>query len=225
MSITSMSLISLNVYSIYHIKRSFKMNEKVAIYLRVSTSNQDITNQLIPLQEYADKMSYQVVKVYSDDGISGAKSRIDRPSLDLMLRDATKGHFKKILCYDISRLGRNIQHLITILNDMQSIRCNIFFLTQGIDTSTVHGKMIFSMMGVLAEWERGIIQERINAGIKRARFEGKKLGRPSSINDSLVTAVKLLRGKGLGIRKIATELKIGVSTTMRIIKQTEQLTI
>ena len=80
-------------------------------------------------------------------------------------------------------------------------------------------------MGVLAEWERGIIQERINAGIKRARFQGKKLGRPSSINDSLVTAVKLLREKGLGIRKIATELKIGVSTTMRIIKQTEQLTV
>ena len=201
------------------------MNEQVAIYLRVSTTSQDTTNQLIPLKEYANKMNYKVVKVYSDDGISGAKSRNERPSLDLMLKDATKGHFTKILCYDISRLGRNIQHLITILNDMQSMQCNIFFLTQGIDTSTVHGKMIFSMMGVLAEWERGIIQERINAGLKRARYEGKKLGRPSSINDSLVTAVKLLREKGLGIRKIATELKIGVSTTMRIIKQIEPLSI
>jgi DNA invertase Pin-like site-specific DNA recombinase len=199
------------------------MNKRVAIYARVSTANQDITNQLIPLQEYANKMNYQVIKVYSDDGISGSKSRIDRPSLDLMLKDATKGHFNKILCYDISRLGRNIQHLITILNDMQSMKCNIFFLTQGIDTQTVHGKMIFSMMGVLAEWERGIIQERINAGITRARCEGKKLGRPSSINDSLIRAVRLLREKGLGIRKIATELKIDVSTTMRIIKQVEPL--
>lgn len=191
--------------------------EKVVIYLRVSTNKQETENQLIPLKEYVEKMNYELVNVYRDEGISGSKGRDQRPQLDLMLKEANQHKFSKILCYDISRLGRSLKDLVNILTDLNTMKIDLYFFQQGIDTSTTQGRMMFQLMGVFAEYERQIIVSRVNAGLRRAKDQGKKLGRPTSINQSLITAVKMLRDKGTGIRKIASELKIGVGTTMKIL--------
>jgi DNA invertase Pin-like site-specific DNA recombinase len=201
------------------------MTINVAVYLRCSTEGQDTTNQVIPLREYANRMNYRIVNEYCDHGISGSKSRNDRPALNEMMKDAVKGKFSKILVYSIDRLGRNISHLIEILDDLGNMKINLFFLSQGIDTETHHGKMVFQLMGILAQWERELIKERINVGISRAKSQGKHCGRPTNINESLVNAVMMLRNKGMGIRKIATELKIGVCTTMKILKSNQLQTI
>ena len=189
--------------------------EKTAIYMRVSTTLQTTENQLIPLTEYAKRMGLEIVSVYKDEGISGVKSK--RPALNEMLKDAVKGKFSQILIYDISRLGRSLKELINLLNDFNQLKIRLVFLQQGIDTSTSTGQMMFNLLGVFAEWERNTIVDRVNAGLDRARLEGKKLGRPSTINDSVINAVRLLRSKSLGIRKIATELKVGVGTVMKIL--------
>lgn len=189
--------------------------EKTAIYMRVSTTLQTTENQLIPLTEYAKRMGLEIVSVYKDEGISGVKSK--RPALNDMLKDAVKGKFSQILIYDISRLGRSLKELINLLNDFNQLKIRLVFLQQGIDTSTSTGQMMFNLLGVFAEWERNTIVDRVNAGLDRARLEGKKLGRPTTINDSVINAVRLLRSKSLGIRKIATELKVGVGTVMKIL--------
>jgi DNA invertase Pin-like site-specific DNA recombinase len=189
--------------------------EKTAIYMRVSTTLQTTENQLIPLTEYAKRMGLEIVSVYKDEGISGVKSK--RPALIDMLKDAVKGKFSQILIYDISRLGRSLKELINLLNDFNQLKIRLVFLQQGIDTSTSTGQMMFNLLGVFAEWERNTIVDRVNAGLDRARLEGKKLGRPTTINDSVINAVRLLRSKSLGIRKIATELKVGVGTVMKIL--------
>ena len=189
--------------------------EKTAIYMRVSTTLQTTENQLIPLTEYAKRMGLEIVSVYKDEGISGVKSK--RPALNEMLKDAVKGKFSQILIYDISRRGRSLKELINLLNDFNQLKIRLVFLQQGIDTSTSTGQMMFNLLGVFAEWERNTIVDRVNAGLDRARLEGKKLGRPTTINDSVINAVRLLRSKSLGIRKIATELKVGVGTVMKIL--------
>ena len=189
--------------------------EKTAIYMRVSTTLQTTENQLIPLTEYAKRMGLEIVSIYKDEGISGVKSK--RPALNEMLKDAVKGKFSQILIYDISRLGRSLKELINLLNDFNQLKIRLVFLQQGIDTSTSTGQMMFNLLGVFAEWERNTIVDRVNAGLDRARLEGKKLGRPTTINDSVINAVRLLRSKSLGIRKIATELKVGVGTVMKIL--------
>lgn len=135
-----------------------------------------------------------------------------------MMKDAVKGKFNQILIYDISRLGRSLKHLVTILNDLNKCNVRMIFIQNGIDTSNSTGTMMFNLLGVFAEWERNTIVDRVNAGLERAKQNGKKLGRPTSINESLIKAVQLLRDKKLGIRKIATQLKIGVGTTMKIVE-------
>ena len=191
--------------------------EKTAIYMRVSTSLQTTDNQLLALQDYATRMNYEITSIYKDEGISGIKNKSQRPSLNEMMKDVVKGKFSQILIYDISRLGRSLKDLVNILNDFNQSKVRLIFIQNGIDTSNSTGQMMFQLLGVFAEWERQTIVDRVNAGLVRARQAGKKLGRPSTINDSVISAVKLLRNQNLGIRKISTQLRIGVGTVMKII--------
>ncbi len=191
--------------------------EKTAIYMRVSTSLQTTDNQLVALQEYAFRMNYEITSIYKDEGISGVKNQNQRPALNSMMKDVVKGKFSQILIYDISRLGRSLKDLVNILNDFNQSKVRLIFIQNGIDTSNSTGQMMFQLLGVFAEWERQTIVDRVNAGLVRARQNGKKLGRPSTINDSVISAVKLLRNQNLGIRKISTQLRIGVGTVMKII--------
>jgi DNA invertase Pin-like site-specific DNA recombinase len=186
--------------------------KKVAIYARVSTSSQTTDNQLLDLRQTAQRMGYTIVAEFVDNGISGAKSRCDRPALDQMLKQATQRRFDMILCWDISRLGRSLQNLVEILTELQSLKIDLFFQQQGLDTSTSSGRMMFSVFGALAEYERELIRERVIAGQQRAKAQGVKLGRPSKMNDGLRTAIKLLREKGMGIKQIAAQCQVGVGS-------------
>lgn len=188
------------------------MSKRIAIYARVSTDKQTVDNQLLELRSLCERLGYSIVQEYTDNGISGAKSRNDRPALDALLKDATRRRFDMVMCWSIDRLGRSLQHLVEILNELQALKIDLFFQQQGMDTSTPSGRMIFSVFGAIGEFERNLIRERVIAGQQRAKAQGKKLGRPSKMNDGMRTAVTLLREKGVGIKAIAKQLQIGVGT-------------
>ena len=191
--------------------------KKVAIYARVSTDKQTVTNQLIQLREVAERCGYEIVQEYTDEGISGAKGRSERPALNEMMKAATQRKFDMIMVWSIDRLGRSLQNLVEILNELQNMRIDLFFQQQGLDTSTPSGRMMFSVFGALAEFERALIRERVIAGQNRAKAKGKKLGRPSKMNEGLRTAIQLLRQKGMGIKQIAKECGVGVGTVYSVI--------
>ena len=191
--------------------------KKVAIYARVSTSSQDSSNQLLELRIIAKRMGYEVVSEFIDNGISGSKGREGRPALDLMMKSATQRKFDMVMCWSIDRLGRSLQNLVEILNELQSMRIDLFFLQQGMDTSTPSGRMIFSVFGAIGEFERNLIRERVIAGQKRAVANGVKIGRPSKMNDGMRSAIQLLREKGMGIKQIAKQLQVGIGTVYSVI--------
>ena len=191
------------------------MNKRVAIYARVSTDKQTCENQLNELRSVAERMQYIIVDEFIDEGISGATS--SRPSLDALMKSATQRRFDMVMCWSIDRLGRSLQNLIEILNELQSLKVDLFFMQQGMDTSTSAGRMMFSIFGALAEFERNLIRERVIAGQQRAISQGVKIGRPSKMNDGMKNAIKLLRERGIGIKQIARELKIGIGTVYSVI--------
>jgi len=194
--------------------------KKVGCYYRVSTKNQTILNQKLELESLAERMGYEIVAEYKDEGISGAKNRDERPALNSMMKDAVRGKFEMILCYDLSRLGRNLEELIRIMNEMNSLNINLFFYREAINTDSSSGKLMFSMFGVLAQWEKSLISERIISGQNRARTQGKKIGRPSTFNEGLMQAVRKMREKGMGIVAISRTLGIGVSSVYRSLETT-----
>jgi len=208
-----------DMYQIYRKKGEYVM-KKVATYCRVSTKNQTVLNQELELQQLAQRMGYEIVAEYKDEGISGTKNRDERPALNEMIKDAVRGKFEMILVYDLSRLGRNLEELIRILNEMNQQNINLFFYREAINTETSSGKMMFSMFGVLAEWERNLIAERIVSGQNRARTQGKKIGRPSTFNDGLKQAVRKMREKGMGIVAISKTLGCGVSSVYKSLSTT-----
>ena len=188
------------------------MTKKVAIYARVSTDKQTCENQLIELREVADRNNWEIVGEYVDKGISGAKGRDQRPQFDLLIKDGIRKKYEMILAYDVSRLSRSLQDLVQFMNDLNTKGIDLFLMKNGISTDTPSGKMMFQMCGVFAEFERTMISERIKSGMQRAKKEGRSIGRKSNMNDSLKTSVQLLRDKGMGIRRIASTLGIGVGT-------------
>src|SRR5215813_4039987 len=152
--------------------------KRAAIYLRVSTIDQTTANQERELREIAGRVGYEIVKVYKDHGVSGAKGRDKRPAFDALCRDATKRQFDVVMAWSVDRLGRSLQDLVSFLSEIHALRVDLYLHQQGLDTTTPAGKALFQMMGVFAEFERAIIQERVRAGLARARSEGKRLGRP-----------------------------------------------
>ncbi len=188
---------------------------RCVIYTRVSTNNQTIDNQLNVLREIAKLKGYEIVREYTDEGISGAKGREERKGFDELIKDATRKKFDIILCWSVDRLGRNLSHLVSFLNEIQSVGCDLYIHQSGLDTSTPMGKMMFQLTGIFAEFERSMISERVIAGQKRSK---KKNGRPTNMNDGLVHSIKYMREQGVGIRKIATELQVGVGTIYKVLE-------
>jgi DNA invertase Pin-like site-specific DNA recombinase len=191
--------------------------KKIAIYVRVSTNKQDSTNQLIELRDLANRMNYEIVQEYIDNGISGTKGREDRPGLDLLLNHAGQRKFEQVMIFDITRLGRSLQNCIETLNYLNSLNIDILIQKQGIDTSTSVGRLTFSLMASLGEYEKNLMRERIILGINRAKSQGKKLGRPSNMNEGMKNAIKILREKGMGIVSISKQLNCGVGTIYKVI--------
>ena len=157
--------------------------KKVAIYARVSTDKQTCDNQLIELRAVAERCGYTIVQEFVDSGISGAKGRADRPALDSMMKAANQRKFDMILVWSIDRLGRSLQNLVELLNDLQSMRVDLMFLQQGMDTCTSRGRMMLCIFGALAEFECNLIRERVIAGQNKAKARGVKMGRPTKMMD------------------------------------------
>jgi DNA invertase Pin-like site-specific DNA recombinase len=191
--------------------------KRVAIYARVSTQGQTVNNQLQQLHNVAERHGWEVVSEYKDKGISGAKGRDKRPQFDAMLKAANRREFDIIMSWSVDRLGRSLQHLVEFLGDIQQKGVDLYLHQQNIDTSTPSGKAMFQMVGVFAEFERAMIQDRVKAGLARARKEGKTLGRPK-VSEVTENDIHKLREKGMGILKIARELGVGTSVVQRVVK-------
>jgi DNA invertase Pin-like site-specific DNA recombinase len=153
------------------------VKRRVGIYLRVSTDGQTTDNQRRELEAVAARSGWQVVGIYEDNGISGAKGRDRRPGLDRLLKDATARRINMVAAWSVDRLGRSMQHLVSFLTDLQAVGCNLYLHQQALDTTTASGRAMFQMCGVFAEFERAMIVERVNAGLARAKANGVRMGR------------------------------------------------
>jgi DNA invertase Pin-like site-specific DNA recombinase len=191
---------------------------RAVLYARVSTSHQTVENQLLELRAAAQRMGARIVEEVTDNGISGTKGRADRPGFDRLFRMVQRREVDLVMSWSIDRIGRSIQDLVSFMKDVQAVGVDLYIHQQAINTATPAGRMVFGIFSALGEYERELIRERINAGLARARAEGKKLGRPTSVNDSVRTSVRLLRDKGLSVHRIAKQLRIGVGTTSKILK-------
>ena len=194
--------------------------KRVAIYTRASTDGQSVENQRRELLAVAERRGWEVVQEYSDHGISGAKGRDKRPALDRMLKGATRREFDMIAAWSVDRLGRSLQHLVAFLGEVRAAGVDLYLHQQALDTSTPAGKAMFQMCGVFAEFERAMIVERVNAGLKRAKAAGKVLGRPriDARTEADIRTALVKRDKG--ILKIAAEFGVGSGTVLRIKAET-----
>ena len=189
--------------------------KRVALYLRVSTDGQTTDNQRIALMAVADRRGWEVVKVYEDAGISGSKGRDKRPGFDAAMKDAFRHRFDVLVVWSIDRLGRSTATVSTALADLDACGVAIYADREAMDATTPHGKAMLQMAAVFAELERGMIRERVLAGLDRAKKAGKTLGRPT-VASSIEDAIRAQLGLGLGMVKVAKALGVGVSTVQRI---------
>jgi DNA invertase Pin-like site-specific DNA recombinase len=180
-----------------------------AVYARVSTTDQEPENQLAELRRYAEARGWELTKEYVDRGVSGAKDR--RPALDQLLADAKRRKFDVLVCWRLDRLGRSLKHLIALLDELQSLGVAFVSLAEGIDATTPAGKLQMHILGAIAEFERGRIVERVNAGIARARAQGKKLGRPRVT----VPLERLATVQEMSVEEGAAALGVSPSTLKR----------
>jgi DNA invertase Pin-like site-specific DNA recombinase len=190
--------------------------KRAVLYLRVSTVEQTTANQERELHAIAEHMGWEITKVYRDHGISGAKGREKRPQFDALCRDATKRQFDVVMAWSVDRLGRSLQDLVGFLSELHAV--DLFLHQQGLDTTTPAGKAMFQMLGVFAEFESSIIQERVRAGLRRAKSEGTRLGRPPIARELEERVRKALNvpGRTEGVRKIAKRFGLSVPTVQRI---------
>jgi DNA invertase Pin-like site-specific DNA recombinase len=191
--------------------------KRAAIYLRVSTADQNTDNQELELRQVAERAGWEVLKVYKDHGISGAKGRDQRPAFDGLWTDACARRFDIVMAWSVDRLGRSLQDLVGFLAELHALKIDLCLRQQGIDTTTPAGKALFGMMGVFAEFERSMIQERVRAGLERARRDGKRLGRPPLDPELRDRIREALRTPGRpGVRKIAERFGVNASTVQSI---------
>jgi DNA invertase Pin-like site-specific DNA recombinase len=188
---------------------------RAALYLRVSTAGQTVENQRRELEAAAARHGWDIAATFKDEGISGGKSREKRPGLDAMLKAVARREFDIVAAWSVDRLGRSLQDLIGTLGELQAKTVGLYLHQQGLDTTTPAGKAMFQMMGVFAEFERAMIQERIRAGLARAREQGKILGR-RRVDQKTEDAIRTSLAGGKGILKVCRELRVGSSTVQRV---------
>jgi DNA invertase Pin-like site-specific DNA recombinase len=186
----------------------------VAIYARISTTNhgQDVSMQTRELRDYCERRGWPVVGEYVDAGISGAKDR--RPELDRLMADAHKRRFDVVAVWKFDRFARSVSHLLRALDTFRVLGIEFVSLSESLDTATPAGRMVFTVLGAVAELERSLIAERVRAGLRNARAKGKRLGRPRVALDR--ARIARLRAQGLSWAKIAEELGVGEGTVYRV---------
>ena len=194
------------------------MAKRAAIYVRVSTDQQSVENQLRELRQIAERRGWEVVKEYQDAGISGAKGRNGRPGLDEMLKDAQRRRFDVVMAWAIDRLGRSLIDLLGTIQTLEACGVDLYLDQQAIDTTTPAGRLMFQITGAFAEFERSMIRQRVNAGLKRAVERGATLGRPK-VGPEVEARIRSQLRAGKGILKVARELGLGTSTVQRVARE------
>jgi DNA invertase Pin-like site-specific DNA recombinase len=187
---------------------------RAAIYARVSTANngQDPTMQTRELKEYCERRGWTVAGEYVDVGISGTKE--SRPELDLLMTDAHRRRFDAIVVWKFDRFARSVSHLLRALETFRAQGIEFVSFSEHLDTSTPAGKMVFTVLGAVAELERGLIVERVKAGLRNARAKRITLGRPRRVLDT--KRIATLRAQGVGWKRIAADMGVGVGTLYRL---------
>jgi DNA invertase Pin-like site-specific DNA recombinase len=189
---------------------------RTAIYARVSTLNgQSPEMQLAELREYASRRGWEVFGEYVDQGLSGAKD--SRPELNRLMADAHRRHFDVVLCWKVDRFGRSLKHLVNSLADLDSYGIAFVSLRDNLDLSTPSGRLMFQIIGAMAEFERALIQERVRAGLRNAKLKGKTLGRPPLTLDR--ERIARLRASGASIREISAQLEVSTATVHKALQQ------
>jgi DNA invertase Pin-like site-specific DNA recombinase len=193
---------------------------RAALYMRVSTKGHGQTEtQALALREYAAHRGFVIVEEYRDDGISGSKD--SRPALDRLMRDARARKFDVVIVARFDRFARSVSHLLRALDEFSHLGVDFISLSESVDTSTPVRKMIFTVLGAVAELERNLIKERVQMGISRARKQGKALGRPRVEVDPRQVAG--LRARGLSWNQIAGQLGIGRGTAERAFRSLSRM--
>lgn len=189
------------------------MSKCVAFYVRVSTADGQTTeNQTRQLHEVAGRLSWTVVAIFKDDGVSGTKGRDQRPGLDALMKGVARREFDLVAAWSVDRLGRSLPDLVALLAELQARGVDLFLHQQALDTSTPSGRMLFQMLAVFAEFERAMIVARVRAGLQRTN---KRLGRPP-MDAAKVEAIRALLLAGTGIRETARRTGTGTATVMRV---------
>jgi DNA invertase Pin-like site-specific DNA recombinase len=191
-------------------QESASSNINAAVYARVSTlnGNQDPSMQTRELKEYCERRGWQVFDCYVDNGVSGKKD--SRPQLNRMMQDAHERRFDVVVVWRFDRFARSVSHLLRALETFNSLGVQFVSLSEQVDTSTPTGRMVFTVLGAVAELERNLIVERVRAGLRHARAKGKRLGRPRVDVDA--TQIESLRASGHSWRTIARTLGLSVGT-------------
>ena len=189
--------------------------KRAVLYLRVSKNEQTIENQRIELERVAAAKGWKIIATFKDEGVSGAFGREVRAQYDAMLKQGVQAKFDVVLAWDVSRLSRSLVELVQTLDELHACGIDLYLHQQAIDTTTPAGKAMFQMCGVFAEFERGILSERVKAGLHRAREEGRVLGRPVKLAN--IKSILEDRKKGKTIRAIASEQKLSIGKVHKIV--------
>lgn len=187
--------------------------QKVAVYVRVSTSGQTVENQERELLAHCQRQGWQVFKVYRDEGFSGAVA--DRPALKEMLADARQSRFDSLLIWKIDRLARSIAHLIETLAELTGLGVGFISLTETINTETAQGRMLCSFLGAIGEFEREMTIARVKSGMARAAAAGVRIGRPRTGFD--VNEAIRLKQDGQSWSQVAKAVGASSATVRRIV--------
>jgi DNA invertase Pin-like site-specific DNA recombinase len=185
--------------------------KRVAIYARVSTTDQDPENQLHELRDYIERTGATLVETYIDHGVSGAKDR--RPELDRLMADARRRRFQAVVVWKFDRFARSVRHLVTALEEFAALGIDFVSTTEAIDTATPLGRAMFTIAGAFAQLERDMIRERVRAGLAKARAKGVKLGRRPKVFD--VTQARARIEAGESRRSVARDLGVSHATIGR----------
>ena len=182
---------------------------RVAIYARVSTTEQHVENQLLELKRYTKARAWEVFAEYVDEGVSGIKE--SRPRLDAMLKDAKRRRFDAVIVSKLDRLGRSLKHLIFLMEELQALGVGLVSLGESIDTTTPAGRLQIHVLSAVAQFERDRLRERVVAGLERVRAQGKQLGRPKAE----VPQARLEAVAGMSVTVASKALGVSRSTLKR----------
>lgn len=192
--------------------------KKAAIYARVSTPDQHLETQLYDLRKLATQRGFEVVREYCDRGVSGSKAK--RPGLESMMADARRGEFSTVLVAAFDRIARSTKNFLDIVDELHALGIEFVSAREAIDTSGPMGRMFLTMVGSIAELERSLIVERIKAGMRRAKIEGRRLGRaPLDVDRDALVRDRLA---GMSLTDVAKKYRISRASVVRVVREAKQ---